>query len=389
MIVKQPCPASAGPKQASPMRVAAIAELQSPWTRRARYQGGGFSLVELLTVVFIISLLISILIPSLTSARNAAKKARANTDIRALGTALQLFKNDNERDFPQTNGFPPSFSHPPIRAASGGDSVFDPAKGEFPFVEDPSVTPIAYGAHWLPAMLMGADQLGYVARKNVSPEFRSQPDQWYAQDPGGDSNEAFPRMPYYIEPGGVKTVRTEDLRGRPPANMARLFPTWEETKHLPVFVDSFDQPILYYVANRNGRKTNMADVLHSEDNMYTGGPPYYFQVDNWGFTGKSLQNEDDWGWDFGSGGDHPMAEPGNELTADQLMQDDNRKTFARFVMDRTIAAKYLEALDEGDTVDPKAPLLPANANSFLLISAGIDGKYGTSDDITNYPLNVE
>ncbi|MFQ5462143.1 MAG: type II secretion system protein [Phycisphaerae bacterium] len=359
------------------------------WARRTAYQGGGFSLVELLTVVFIISLLISILIPSLTSARNAAKKARTNADIRALGTALQLFKNDNERDFPQTNGFPPSFSHPPIRESSGGDSVFDPVIGEFPFVKNTSVTPIAYGAHWLPAMLMGVDQLGYVPRKNVPPEFRSQPDQWYVPNPGGGSDEPFPRMPFYIEPGGVKTVRTEDLRGRPPSNMARLFPTWEETRHLPVFVDSFDQPILYYVANRHGRKTNMVDIQHNASNRYDGGPPYYFHVDNWGFTGKSLQNEDGWGWDFGGGGDHPIAEPGDELTADLLMQEEHRKTFARFVLDRTIASKFEEALNEGETIDANAPLLPANPDSFLLISAGVDGQYGTSDDITNYPLSVE
>ena len=71
------------------------------------------------------------------------------------------------------------------------------------------------------------------------------------------------------------------------------------------------------------------------------------------------------------------------------MQEENHDTFARFVLDRTIASKFEEALNEGETVYSKAPLLPANPDSFLLISAGIDGKYGTADDITNYPLNVE
>ncbi len=37
----------------------------------------------------------------------------------------------------------------------------------------------------------------------------------------------------------------------------------------------------------------------------------------------------------------------------------------------------------------KAQLRPVNADSFLLISAGVDGRYGTNDDITNFPLAVE
>ena len=125
-----------------------------------------FSLVELLTVIFIISLLIGILIPSLGAARNAAKKSKTNSDIRAIGTAIELFKNDNEREFPHTNGYPPSFAHPPIKGYS-----FDAHLGQFPFLEDVSDSnpPVVYGAHWLPAMLMGVDNLGYVKRSSVPP----------------------------------------------------------------------------------------------------------------------------------------------------------------------------------------------------------------------------
>ena len=34
-------------------------------------------------------------------------------------------------------------------------------------------------------------------------------------------------------------------------------------------------------------------------------------------------------------------------------------------------------------------MLPVNDDSYLLISAGVDWRYGTNDDITNFPLAVE
>ena len=84
-----------------------------------------FTLIELLTVIFIISLLIGVLLPSIGAARNAAKKATTAKTIQAIGVGLEMFKNDNEKDFRLTNGYPPSFAHrtgtsrPPMRRAQG------------------------------------------------------------------------------------------------------------------------------------------------------------------------------------------------------------------------------------------------------------------------------
>jgi prepilin-type N-terminal cleavage/methylation domain-containing protein len=89
--------------------------------RRPRRRSG-FSLVELLTVIFIIALLIGILIPSLNAARNAAKKTSSKSMHTSLGVGLEMFKNDNGADFPQSNGYPPSFSHPPLSAFNRHDA---------------------------------------------------------------------------------------------------------------------------------------------------------------------------------------------------------------------------------------------------------------------------
>ena len=349
-----------------------------------------FSLIELLTVVFIISLLIAILVPSLNSARNAAKKSTTNTNIRAIGTALELFKNDNERDFAHTNGYPPSFAHPKIPGYS-----FEAFRGGFPFLdpESESNPPVISGAHWLPAMLTGVDQLGYVSKRSVPPILRKEPWKWYTAQ--AYENEPLTRMQFYLEPDGIKTIRTMDLRGRQPSNMGLLWPDWDDMKELPVFVDSFDQPILYYAANEFGRTSNLCEELRDEDNTYTGdvqqkGPPYYFHQDNSGFTGSRTSAADgDEGWNFGGGGDHAISVIGDDLAADDLMLPDNRSTFARYILDRAIVRKLQGKIEEGESIESATPLKPVNADTFLLISAGIDGLYGTADDLANFPLSAE
>lgn len=60
----------------------------------------GFTLIELLVVVAIIALLISILLPSLQKAREQAKAAVCLANLKAMGTGLQLYKDDNKSFYP-------------------------------------------------------------------------------------------------------------------------------------------------------------------------------------------------------------------------------------------------------------------------------------------------
>ncbi len=129
------------------------------FNRSPRNAAPAFTLIELLTVVFIISLMIGILVPSLSAARTAAKKAVSSKALQTITVGLEMFSNDNGAQFPQTNGYPPSFAHPPIRGVS-----FRPHLGEFPFFLG---NPQVYGAHWLPAMLMGERRRDRVVRAEV------------------------------------------------------------------------------------------------------------------------------------------------------------------------------------------------------------------------------
>jgi general secretion pathway protein G len=75
----------------------------------------GFTLIEILIVVVILSILATFIVPNIMGKPAEARVAKANNDIKALATALDMYKLDNYR-YPTTD--------------QGLESLVDRPKGE-------------------------------------------------------------------------------------------------------------------------------------------------------------------------------------------------------------------------------------------------------------------
>ena len=75
--------------------------IRSMFRRGLRRETAGFTLIELLVVIAIISLLVSILIPSLKRAKELTRRVICASNLHQMGLALMTYTADHKGDFPE------------------------------------------------------------------------------------------------------------------------------------------------------------------------------------------------------------------------------------------------------------------------------------------------
>ncbi len=71
--------------------------------KKLKYELKGFTLLELMIVIAIISILAVIMIPNFVNARNAAKLTSCKTILRDFSTIVEIYSQDNEGKYPASN----------------------------------------------------------------------------------------------------------------------------------------------------------------------------------------------------------------------------------------------------------------------------------------------
>ena len=333
-----------------------------------------FTLVELLVVVSIIALLVAILVPALSGVRTRAKTVATKSQITSLSTALEAFKQESALG----GTFPPSQSDDDPAAAPPSDSIADP------FALTGTVKHTT-GASLLLYALQGADGLGTPGfpdldgngkwSNDLSMQNTTAPYGAYAIGSSGaqQGNPLVPRFgPYASSDALVKSIKSiSQLVDEGVYESPTGTPAWgaDDLKHR-VFTDSWTRPILYYRARAGARA--VVPVLNPVQ------PGIYNPWDNIAITGKWTQagavdtyeglhlpggaaKKPHWLGYFRQ--DVKPIDP-----ATKLSQPEYENSFERYIWDKTVTARPT----------------PVNKDTYLLISSGADGLYGTADDVANF-----
>ncbi len=321
-----------------------------------------FTLVELLTVMAIISILIAILTPALSTARNMARATAVRAQISAMEVGLEAFRGA-EGD---TGEYVPSNAayYATDKLVPNPEMLnWEVAEGGIPL----------QGAHLLVDALVGRDFLGYDPK--APPPGPIQPpvyDRWAS---GNDRRQPF------IPTDGMDVTSDDEppedaFGGNPATTEVQPLVTGSgvETLLCRVFRDKFGWPILYYRAMPAATQNTpiITTITNPNPNPIDYGDGVYDGLDNVYFTsydraGVNEHRIKDAEDDFDDGA--PIAVLSN---------------FATFIMSLR-ATSYDTPPAPPDIIFPR----PVKANRFIILSAGRDGIYGNLDDVANFDVLSE
>ncbi len=297
-------------------------------TRTGHIRSEGFTLVELLTTMAVIAVLLALLVPAFNLVQKSALNVKQRGQFNIISTALEAFSTD-------FGDYPPS-----ARAIDLLDSKY-------------------CGAQRLAEAIVGFDGLGFHPDSVFSSDGTDNPagggDLVYD---ASDETNLRERTGIYLEHEAANAVRVGDLygtgnTGAMPETTFVLADSFGKVKHQRT-KKMTGVPILYYKANTSGIDHDV-DIINSFPTNWIDDI-YNVKHNLMIFMLPAP---------FGNGPLHPMAPtmiPGLDW-------------FYTATENPNIS---------GDPADPARVVRPYRAESFILQSAGLDGLYGTPDDVFNF-----
>ncbi|MHC4461512.1 MAG: type II secretion system protein [Planctomycetota bacterium] len=303
----------------------------------------GFTIVELLTVLAIVTMLVGLLFPALNTVRNKTKETKQKAQLTTIGVALTAFRNDYGE-------YPPSDWGP------------RPPQNQY------------CGVQKLAEALLGWDLLGFHPKSawradgfdGITPNGPMTYDPPKGRDLDGDGvldtlNE---RKGRYLELTTANAFRLGDLYTGPSLTgplrpdtfvICDVFGVKKITLIPPgptgkTKVVKAGTPILYYRANTSSK------TIEPPANPYER---IYNCLDNQALISLRILPDQI--------RDHRLGDQTNMF---QFFYGNPATGVIGYIQDPKITAP--------------APPWPYRHDSYLLISAGLDGEYGTNDDICNF-----
>ena len=313
----------------------------------------GFTLVELLTVLAIIALLIGLLVPALSTTRRYAKDVKQKAQFHSIEVALDTF-HGVYGDYPPSNettntGVKTCGSQKLTEALLGLDMRgYDPYS-DFDLVAT-EAAPLIYALDGVLGATAQDEEDSLNRRKGPFLKTGENVDAYnlyYLFDVANGGNvlnlyQGGDPQQKVFGPVICDTYRVKNIQIPDPLN-----PTTDE---ITVKVGT---PILYYKANKSSKKFDRLQAAADEDNIY-----------NWKDNGELV--------DIGLI---------TKLPADRTNADHH---FGTGYSNLPAQTNGMEVFYDR-IINPKVVVpWPHNPDSYILISAGYDGIYGTDDDITNY-----
>ncbi len=307
-----------------------------------------FTIVELLTVMSVIILLISLLVPSLNKMKRFSLYVKQRNHFKGISEGLTMF-NAEWQDYPDSDR---------------GDHT-DP-HGGLPYC----------GAMKLCEAMVGQDVLGFHPQSRffqVGTNDGTNPKPAPLSQPGG--NDLYParrpnpnpqvvaeseseRKGLYISREQANAYKMGDLyhagTGVFPPDLRVLCDVYGTAMHKQTG-KTVGSPILYYKADT----TKQGHTFGNPNNIYD-------YTDNIDLIGIGVAMQPDFY--------HPMGPLGRQTPIEGVIE--RPELFYEITLNEEVSVKSTE----GKLIVPK----PYNDDSFILISAGFDGLYGTNDDVFNF-----